>query len=48
MRGRVWRYIGVGFGLVLLIFALAAIGTERENAIRQKHVGGLRFARGVI
>ena len=31
MRGRVWRYIGVGLGLVLLIFALAAIGLNAKT-----------------
>ncbi len=31
MRGRVWRYIGVGFGLVLLIFALAAMGLNAKT-----------------
>ena len=31
MRGRVWRYIGVGIGLVLLIFALAAIGLNAKT-----------------
>ena len=31
MRGRVWRYIGVGLGLVLLIFALVAIGLSAKT-----------------
>ena len=31
MRGRVWRYIGVGVGLILLIFALAAIGLNAKT-----------------
>jgi len=31
MRGRVWRYIGVGLGLVLLIFALAAMGLNAKT-----------------
>ena len=31
MRGRVWRYIGAGIGLVLLIFALAAIGLNANT-----------------
>ena len=31
MRGRVWRYIGAGIGLVLLIFALAAIGLNAKT-----------------
>ena len=31
MRGRVWRYIGVGLGLILLIFALAAIGLNAKT-----------------
>ena len=31
MRGRVWRYIGVGLGLVLLLFALAAIGLSAKT-----------------
>ena len=31
MRGRVWRCIGVGLGLVLLIFALAAMGLNAKT-----------------
>ena len=31
MRGRVWRYIGAGLGLVLLICALAAIGLNAKT-----------------
>ncbi|HEY8136728.1 MAG TPA: hypothetical protein VIF61_02730, partial [Methylocystis sp.] len=31
MRGRVWRYIGLGLGLVLLIFALVAIGLNAKT-----------------
>ena len=31
MRGRVWRYVGVGLGLILLIFALAAIGLNAKT-----------------
>jgi translocation and assembly module TamB len=31
MRGRVWRYIGVGLGLIFLILALAAIGLNAKT-----------------
>jgi len=31
MRGRVWRYIGAGLGLVLLICVLAAIGLNAKT-----------------
>ncbi|MGA9824421.1 MAG: translocation/assembly module TamB domain-containing protein [Methylocystis sp.] len=31
MRGRIWRYIGGGIGLVLLVFALAAIGLNAKT-----------------